>query len=222
MLPVWLLSKPVMYAAAAAAVVGSVWFYGHTQYQKGYAEMEGKYNQCQQEFRTEADKWNTQIEKQKRELKEFELKKEGTVKRNWDVFKTSAKKAKVNKEKTDAAIVTTIVPTATVRVPMGFVWVYNDAVEGSRVATRASQGAEVPDYSLRPKEETVTFNATYFTRVVKGNVDQYNELAARCSTLIDIVEELEKDYGDYIERPVQPAGDLGGDVLAGTVKDQLF
>lgn len=217
-----LTSKPVMIGIAAVAVVGSIWGYGRVQYNKGYAEMELKYKQCQLDFKTEVGKWNAQVEKQKNDLKEFELKKKSTVKRNWDVFSGVKQNVKVNKEKTDAAITTSIVPSAVVRVPMGFVWVYNDAVAGSRIATGDQGGASVPDYSLRAKDETVTFDAPYFTKVMKSNVDQYNELAARCTKLIDVVNELEANYGDYLKGSVQPTGDAGGDVLAGAVKDQLF
>jgi hypothetical protein len=184
--------------------------------------MEAKYVQCQKDFKTEAEKWNSQVEKQKKDLADLELKKRNTVKRNYDMFKQSSKGVKANKEKTDAAITTSIVPSAVVRVPMGFVWVYNDAVEGSRIATGNQGGSTVPDYSLRPKDETVTFDAPYFTKVMKANVDQYNELAARCTKLIDVVEELEANYGDYLKGSVQPTGDAGGDILAGAAKDQLF
>lgn len=221
-LPAVLLSKPVYVFAAIGIAIVAFFGYGKYQYHQGYKEMEVKYKLCQQEFKTEAEKWHAQVERQKKELKEFELKKEDTVKRNWDVFKTTSKKVKVNKEKTDAAITTSIVPTATVRVPMGFVWVYNSAVEGSRIATGDKSGSEVPDYSLRPKDETVTFNATYFTEVVKGNVDQYNELATRCGKLIDIVDELEKDYGNYTTGSLQPTGDSGGDLLARAVEADIF
>lgn len=221
-LPAFLLSKPVMYLAGAAAIAGAIWLYGHSQYRKGYEEMEVKYKQCQLEFKQEADKWNAQVEKQKKDLQEFELKKKGTVKRNWDVFKETKGKVTKNKEKTDASIATNIVPTATVRVPIGFVWVYNSAVEGSRVATGASPSPEVPDYSLRASSETVTFEAVAFTKVIKENVDAYNQVAAQCSKLIDIVVEMEANYGGYIEGSVPPLGDNGGDVLARAVEAQIF
>jgi hypothetical protein len=220
--PAFLLSKPALYIAIALGIGVAIWGYGHTQYRKGYQEMEVKYLQCQKDFKQEVDKWNAQVEKQKQDLKEFELKKKDTVKRNWDVFKDTKVKVKVNKEKTDAAITTSIVPSAVVRVPMGFVWVYNDAVEGSRIATGQQGSSSVPDYSLRPKDETVTFDASYFTKVMKGNVDQYNELAARCTKLIDVVTELETNYGDYIKGSVQPTGNAGGDILAGAVEAQIF
>jgi hypothetical protein len=217
-----LTSKPVLIGLGVVMFAGSIWGYGRVQYNKGYAEMELKYKQCQLEFKTEADKWNAQVEKQKNDLADLELKKKSTVKRNYDMFKQSSKGVKANKEKTDAAITTSIVPSATVRVPMGFVWVYNDAVEGSRIATGQQGGSSVPDYSLRAKGETVTFDAPYFTKVMKENVDQYNELAARCTKLIDVVVELEANYGDYLKGSVQPTGDAGGDILAGTVEAELF
>jgi hypothetical protein len=220
MLPLALLgSKPVLIGVACVAVLGSVWGYGHVQYKRGYAEMEVKYKQCQLDFKTETDKWNAQVEKQKKDLADLELKKKSTVKRNYDMFKQSSKNLKANKEKTDAAITTSIVPSAVVRVPMGFVWVYNDAVEGSRIATGNQGSSTVPDYSLRAKSETVTFDAPYFTKVMKENVDQYNELAARCTKLIDVVTELETNYESYLREGKEHQT---SNVVAGGVSEQVF
>ena len=137
------------------------------------------------------------------------------------MFKESKKKVSTIKKETDNEIKATIAADAVVTVPSAFVRVYNHAIEGSRVAQSNSGDVQVPDYSIGTKAATVTFDATYFAEVLKGNVDEYNALATRCNALIDVVEELEAHNGNYAEGSYGPPEQDRGNTVGGLAPTNL-
>jgi hypothetical protein len=209
--------KPLAFGIVILSILGGLRYYGYTEYKRGYKEMQVKYQVCQDNFAVESKKWQEEVRKQKESLKAFEEKKTQTIERNWDVFKETKKKVVLNKKETDNEIKATIRPSDVVLTPLAFVSVYNHAVEGSRASLSNKGEAKVSGNSGGVESKGVSFDATYFTQVVKGNVDEYNLLANRCNTLIDIVEELEKDYGDNIAGPNVPPRTDGGNLPSGTV-----
>ena len=213
--------KPLVLAAAVASLVGGVWYWRHQAYLEGYKEAETKYIQCQHDFQQEVKKWEAQVEAQKKELAEAKAAKTEIVKRNFDMFKESKKKVSTIKKETDNEIKATIAADDVVTVPSAFVRVYNHAVEGSRVAQSNGGDVQVPDYSIGTKAATVTFDATYFAEVLKGNVDEYNALATRCNALIDVVEELEAHNGNYAEGSYGPPEQDRGNTVGGLAPTNL-
>lgn len=213
--------KPFAVALVVAGLVGGVYYWRHQAYLEGYREAEAKYLECQHNFEIESKKWHAEVEKQKKELEAAKTEKKEIVRRNFDMFKESKKKVTEIKKETTNEIKATIASDDVVTVPRAFVVVYNHAVEGSRVAEGNSGEVQVPDYSIGTKATPVTFDATYFAQTVKGNIDTYNELAARCNALIDIVEKLEIHDGTNIERPDGPPEQDRGNTVGGLAPANL-
>lgn len=213
--------KPIAVALAVAGLVGGAYYWRHQAYLEGYKEAEIKYLECKHNFEVESKKWQDEVDKQKKEVELAKSEKKTIVKRNFDMFKESNKKISSIKRETDNEIKSNIVPTDIVSVPLAFVGVYNHAIEGSRVTQDNSGEAAVPDYSFRTKAATVTFDATYFAEVIKGNVDTYNALATRCNALIDVVEKLEIHDGNYIEGSDGPPEQDRGNTVGGLAPANL-
>jgi hypothetical protein len=213
--------KPIAGILAVLAVFGSLKYWGHTKYEEGLAVGEAKYEECNKNFGIQKSLWDKQVEQQKRELVAFEKDKQSIIDSAASKYNQLSRKVATNKQETTNEIKATIQPTDRAIVPYGFVSVYNHAVEGSRIAQGISSQANVPDYSTGVESKVVTFDATYFTTVIKSNVDEYNSLAARCDKLIDVVTDLEKQYGRNIEGSENKVESVRGnlpDGAAGVVK----
>lgn len=208
--------KPIALALAVAGLVGGVYYWRHQAYLEGYKAAEVKYLECKHNFEQESRKWQAEVERQKKELEQAKTEKKEIVKRNFDMFKESNKKTTNNRKETTNEIKATIAVDDVVTVPRAFISVYNHAIEGSRVTQGDSGEAQVPDYSIGTKAAPVTFNATYFTETVKGNIDEYNSLATRCNALIDIVEKLEIHDGTYTEGSDGPIEQDRGNATGGS------
>jgi hypothetical protein len=177
---------------AVASVLGMLYSYGSNKYKAGFAAGDKGRIACEQSFAIEQASWVAQVQKQEKEYQELEKKKQEVITKYVTIYKEKLKEVAVNKKETTDEIKATIRPNDTVIVPTAFVSVYNHAVEGSRIATGDSNKKEVPNSSSGVIGKSAIFDATYFTEVVKGNVDAYNELAVRYTKLIEIVKEIEK------------------------------
>jgi hypothetical protein len=158
----------------------------------GYKEMQVNYIACRDSFAVEVSRWKTEVTKQQVELEELNKKKQEVVTKTVTVYKDVAKKVETIKKETTNEIKASIRPTDIVTVPTGFIGVYNSAIEGSRVATSNQGKQEVPINPPGVVGKTIVFDATSFTEVMRGNVEVYNEVAARYSALIDLVKGIEK------------------------------
>ena len=183
--------KPIAIACVVLSIWGSIEFWGHEKYKDGYNEAIAKYNACEVAFKEEKEKWDAEVESQKKLFEEYKAQKEQVVERNWDVFKDTKKKVTGNKEKTDAKLKQSFKKDDTINVPGAFVVLYNSAVEGSYIATGNEAKVPISEYPSGIETESVTFGTAYFAEVIKGNVDKYNTLAQRCDKLVDIVVDLE-------------------------------
>lgn len=186
--------KPIAFGILILSILGGLRYYGYTEYKRGYAEMNVKYVACQESFKTEHSRWQAMVDKQQNDLDVLSKKKQEVITETVTIYKDVIKRVEVQKKETTNAIQANIRPTDIVTVPNGFVGVYNSAVEGSRIASgEPNKGSkEVPPNSSGIVGKTTLFDATYFTEVMKGNIDIYNEVAARCTMLIDLVKNIEK------------------------------
>mgnify|MGYP000886380151 FL=1 len=177
-----------------AAVLGMLWSYGNNKYKAGYAAGDAGRIACEKSFKIEQANWVAEVQKQQKELAELAAKKQEVITKQVVVYRDRIKEVEVIKKETTDEIKASIKPTDVVIVPSAFVSVYNNAIEGSRVATGSTNSPRTENarYSSGTIGQTTIFDATAFTEVVKGNVDAYNELAARYSKLVDLVEEINK------------------------------
>ena len=176
------------------AVLGMLWSYGNNKYKAGYAAADEGRIACEQSFKIEQANWVAEVQKQQRELAELATKKQEVITKQVVVYRDRIKEVEVIKKETSDEIKASIKPNDVVIVPSAFVSVYNNAVEGSRIATGNTDQGRTEDarHSSGTIGQTTIFDATTFTEVIKGNVDAYNELAARYSKLIDLVEEINR------------------------------
>lgn len=175
------------------AVLGMLWSYGNGKYKAGYAEADLGRIKCEQSFKIEQGKWVEEVQKQQAELAELTKKKQEVITKYVTIYKDRIKEVEVNKKETSDEIKATVKPNDVVIVPSAFVSVYNNAIEGSRIATGNSDSPRTENrHSSGVIGQTTIFDATSFTEVVKGNVDAYNELAARYTKLVDLVNEINR------------------------------
>lgn len=186
---------PFLVALVGVAVVlGMLWSYGNNKYKAGYAEADLGRIKCEQAFKIEQASWVEEVQKQQRDLEALKQKKQEVITKQVVVYRDRIKEVEVIKKETTDEIKANIKPTDVVIVPSAFVSVYNNAIEGSRIATGNTDKGRPEDarHSSGVIGQTTIFDAATFTEVVKGNVDAYNELAARYSKLVDLVEEINK------------------------------
>ena len=178
---------------AVFSVLGALHSYGNNKYKEGFAKADAGRLVCEQSFKIEQASWVAAVQKQQKELEALEKKKQEVITKYVTVYKDKIKEIYINKKETTDEIKATITPNDVVIVPSAFVSVYNHAIEGSRLATSTGDSPRPEDarYSSGTIGQTTIFDATAFTEVVKGNVDTYNELAARYSKLVDLVKEIE-------------------------------
>lgn len=197
-MPLFLLSfvkqfwLPLAILAAIIVALGSLKYYGWKEYRRGVNETMIKVEACETSFKIEQGNWVAQVKRQQEELEAIKQLKQQVVEKKVIVYRDTAKKVEEKKKETDNEVKANIRAGDTVIVPTAFVSVYNSAVEGSRIATGNEGKQEVSRYSSGTIGTSTVFDATAFTQVVKGNVDQYNELAARYTKLVELVEEIEK------------------------------
>ena len=176
------------------AVLGMLWSYGNNKYKAGYAAADEGRIACEQSFKIEQASWVEEVQKQQRDLEALKQKKQEVITKQVVVYRDRIKEVEVIKKETTDEIKANIKPTDVVIVPSAFVSVYNNAIEGSRIATGNTDKGRTEDarHSSGTIGQTTIFDAATFTEVVKGNVDAYNELAARYSKLVDLVEEINR------------------------------
>lgn len=211
----------------ALILAGGVWHYHHTREQllaarATIATMEKEHKKEKEAWQEEVKRWNAIVEQQKRELELAKQQKEAIVKQERKKFDSVFKKVVKVPEVIRNEVKLVVRPNDDVVVPTGFVRLYNDAVEGSRVAAEGGEVRVSKDRSdLLGKSNT--FDAVAFTEVVIENLYKYNELALRCNSLIDIVLKLERTYGTtYSGGTGGDVAELGGDSIDGRIAAQLF
>jgi hypothetical protein len=168
--------------------------YGSNKYKAGFADADKGRIACETSFKIEQASWVATVQKQALELEALNKKKQEVITKTVTVYKTITKEVESNKKETTDEIKATIKPTDVVIVPTAFVSVYNRAIEGSRIATGQADSTRTEDArsSSGTIGQTTIFDATTFAEVVKGNVDTYNEIAARLDRLQEFVKEIEK------------------------------
>ena len=225
----WSLRTPIAIGLAILSLVLALWGYGHRRYNEGIEVGHKEVVKIQQILDTERmlwkreeAVWKKQVEEQKVELAAAKRLKEEIVKKNLDEFFKQKKANETNRSKREDEIKASIKPTDTITVPSVFERVYNDATKGSSITVGNQGNLQVSQNRSSLIGETKTFDATSFTQVIVGNIEEYNRLASQCSKLIDVVTELEASYGTYNEGIKGASNPNGGDILTGTVRDQLL
>ena len=180
--------KPLAIIVVLLSILGGLRYYGYTEYKRGYKEMQVNYLSCKESFTTEVTKWRSEVTKQQQELEDLNAKKQQVITKTVTIYKDVAKKVEVQKKETTNEIKASIRPTDIVTVPLGFIGVYNSTIEGSRIATGNEGKPEASASTPGVVGKTAVFDALTFTEIMRGNVDVYNEVAARYSALIDLVK----------------------------------
>jgi len=177
-----------------AAVLGMLYSYGSNKYKAGYAAADQGRIACETSFKIEQASWVATVQKQALELETLNKKKQEVIIKTVTKYKEVIKEVEVNKKETSDEIKASIKPNDVVIVPSAFVSVYNRAIEGSRIATGQADSTRTEDArsSSGTIGQTTIIDAVAFTEVVKGNVDTYNEIAARLDRLQELVKEIEK------------------------------
>jgi len=176
------------------SVLAMLHSYGSGKYKEGFASGDKGRLACETSFKIEQANWVAEVQKQQKELAELATKKQEVITKQVVVYRDRIKEVEVIKKESSDELKANIKPNDVVIVPSAFVSVYNHAVEGSGVATGSAdqRGSEASRLSTGTIGQTTIFDATAFTEVVKGNVDSYNELAARYTKLVDLIEDLNK------------------------------
>ena len=177
-----------------ASVLGMLHSYGSNKYKEGYAKADAARLVCETSFKIEQASWVETVAKQQREYDALNKKKQEVIIKTVTKYKEVIKEVEVNKKETSDEIKASIKPNDVVIVPSAFVSVYNRAIEGSRIATGQADSTRTEDArsSSGTIGQTTIIDATTFTEIVKGNVDTYNEIAARLDRLQELVKEIEK------------------------------
>jgi hypothetical protein len=177
-----------------ASVLGMLYSYGNGKYKAGFADADKGRIACETSYKIEHASWVATVQRQALELDALAKRKQEVIVKTVTKYKEVIKEVEVNKKETSDEIKVTIKPNDVVIVPSAFVSVYNRAIEGSRIATGQADSTRTEDArsSSGTIGQTTIFDATTFAEVVKGNVDTYNEIAARLDRLQELVKEIEK------------------------------
>jgi hypothetical protein len=197
----WAFRTPIVIGLSILAMLGVWSWHGHVKYEEGYKVGHLEYTKLKQEFQAAQDdwksqekKWQDQVAAQKAALEQAQKEKQEIVKQNLNEFFKQKKTNDTKRTTRENEIKVSIKPTDVIIVPSIFYWVYNDATKGTGSSQGTSSDVQIPQDRSSLAGETKTFDATAFTQVVIGNVEEYNSLALRCGKLIDVVNQLEATY----------------------------
>jgi len=176
----------------------AVGYYGHTRYQAGLE----KGNRLAAEARAERDKCIADVrfykEKVEGVLAEFRLQvmrlkeeKAQVIERKETEYRARVKKLINDNKLLQERIKRDIPKESVVTYPPNYRVLYNRAVEGYGYPDTEGEVDPARDTPI-VTGETETIDATTFSKITIGNVQQYNELATQCSTLQDIIVEIQR------------------------------
>lgn len=189
------------YIIAIAVVVASMW--GVYEY-RGHevkvlttenVKLKADYKKEHDQHAADIKEWQAEVARQEKAIAEAAQGKKEVIDTN--IAKLFKQREISTKRVIDnvQAITKNIKPDATITVPSEFRRLFLDTIAAGPQASGETGGdIRVSQDSSGTLGKTETFDALTFTKVIIGNMEQYNDLALKHNTLINIVVDLEKNY----------------------------
>lgn len=167
--------------------------------------------------------WQRQVNEQRAAIEEAKKVKEAIVTQKRESFNKIFKESKTNETESKARIRADIRPADVVSAPTALVREYNAAVASGPGSPQGNRGSEVSGQDpVGTLGSTATFDAVAVAEALIGNVYKYNQLAAQCTALMEIVKELEARNDSNTKRTDGPAAAAGRDVPSRAAQSQVF
>ena len=136
--------------------------------------------------------WQRQVDEQKAAIEKALKEKTEIVEQKRRSFNQIFKETKKNEASIKQRVEANVRPSDVVVAPLGLVREYNAAVASGPGAAKGDSGSQVEGADPVGTLGTAgTFEALAVAEALIGNVLKYNELSARCTSLMELVKELE-------------------------------
>lgn len=186
------------YILVLAGISAGVLYYGHTRYKDGLESglqeayiARAERDQLIADFKVYKQKIESTLQDYREQARLLREEKEAIVQRKDTEYRARVKKLINDNKLLQERIKRDIPKESVVTYPPNYRVLYNRAVEGYGYPDTEGEVDPSRDTPI-VTGETETIDATTFSKITIGNVQQYNELATQCSTLQDIVLEIQR------------------------------